>query len=121
MTTLSLPRVVGSARLREAHRRQGLDQATRRILLYGVLPVWIGAGLVAPPPHQHRDQALALIGRGMNTPDMRLRPKSRPLSRTEKAGAIGSILLLGAVPYAERLARCLRGSRGSQRNTPIET
>jgi len=45
MTTLSLPRVVGSARLREARRRRGFDQATRRILLCGVLPVWIGAGL----------------------------------------------------------------------------
>ena len=212
MTTLSLPRVVGSARPREARRRQGFDQATRRILLYGVLPVWIGAGLadwwhhrrtgiertsgptesaihslmmaeagvptflglfcevdagvlaaalgsvaaheataywdvsyaqsrrhVSPGEQQihsllevvpmaattlllalHWDQALALTGRGRTAPDMRLRPKSRPLSRTEKAGAIGSILLFGAVPYAEELARCLRGSRRSQRNTPVE-
>ncbi|HEX4791503.1 MAG TPA: hypothetical protein VH372_23775 [Actinospica sp.] len=29
----------------EARRRSGVDEATRRVLLYGVMPVWIGAGL----------------------------------------------------------------------------
>jgi hypothetical protein len=59
----------------------------------------------------HRDQALALVGRGADAPDWRLRPKSRPLSRAQKAAAIGSILLFGAVPYTEELARCLRARR----------
>lgn len=29
----------------EVRRRQGIDRATRRVLLYGVMPTWIGAGL----------------------------------------------------------------------------
>ena len=203
MTAVSLPRVLGAAKPREVRRRQGFDLATRRILLYGVLPAWIGAGLadwwhhrrtkieqtsgptesaihslmmaeagvptflglfcevnagvlaaalgsvaaheataywdvsyaqsrryVSPGEQQihsllevvpmaattlllalHWDQALALVGRGTSAPDLRLRPKSRPLSRTERAGAIGSILLFGAIPYTEELVRCLRGAR----------
>ena len=37
--------VLGQSAAREARRRQGLDEANRRLLQYGVMPVWIGAGL----------------------------------------------------------------------------
>lgn len=38
-------RAYASSSATEARRRKGIDEATRGVLLYGVMPVWIGAGL----------------------------------------------------------------------------
>lgn len=202
-------RLLRTARPSEVRRRGGIDEATRRILLYGVLPTWIGAGLadwwhhrrtgiertsgplesaihlvmmaeagvptllglfsevdagvlaaalggiatheataywdvsfaqprrrVTPGEQQihsllevvpmaatalliaqHWDQALALVGRGEREPDLRLRPKERPLSGRQKAAAIGAIIVFGALPYAEELVRCVRASRRRETET----
>lgn len=58
--SLSLPRVRPENPLRrlyatELRRRFGVEEATRRLLLYGVLPLWMGAGLADWWMHRRTD------------------------------------------------------------------
>ncbi|HET6500743.1 MAG TPA: diguanylate cyclase/phosphodiesterase [Amycolatopsis sp.] len=183
----------------QARRQAGMDEAARRMLLYGVMPAWIGAGAVdwwrhrrtriettsgvgesalhvlmmteasiptmlglfcevnagvpvvaggalglhqatayadvafaqtrrhvSPGEQQvhsllevvpmaaaailsimHWDQTAGLLGRGGRR-DWRLRPKERPLSGRVKTATLAGVVILGALPYAEEMIRCLR-------------
>lgn len=58
--SLSLPHVQPGNRLRrlyvtELRRRFGVEEATRRLLLYAVLPLWMGAGLADWWMHRRTD------------------------------------------------------------------
>jgi hypothetical protein len=55
----------------------------------------------------HWDQACAVFGRG-GRPDWRIKRKRRPLGARYRAGIIGAVTGLGALPYAEELVRCMR-------------
>jgi len=57
------------------------------------------------------DQARTLVGRG-GWPDLRIRPKQRdPLTARQRLLVLGAMGLLGALPYAEEMWRCLRTHR----------
>jgi hypothetical protein len=58
----------------------------------------------------HWDQALSVFGRG-GAPDWRITSKRRRLSARYRAGVLGAVSLLVAVPYGEELIRCLRARR----------
>jgi hypothetical protein len=58
----------------------------------------------------HWDQARAVVGRGGRA-DWRIRLKRRPLTLRYRAGVLSTVSLLGALPYAEELVRCLRAGR----------
>ncbi|WP_212520418.1 hypothetical protein [Actinospica acidithermotolerans] len=62
----------------------------------------------------HWDQAAGLFRRGGAPPGWRLRPKQQPLTARAKATTLAAIALLGALPYAEEMARCLRGTEAGQ-------
>lgn len=53
------------------------------------------------------EQALALFGAGPERPRFALRWRRPPASRGYVAGILGSVVALGALPYAEELIRCL--------------
>jgi hypothetical protein len=98
-----------------AESRRRVTPAEQHIhSLLEVVPLMATASLAA----LHWDQALALVGRGPARASFRLRPKTRPLSTRTKAGVIATVVLLGAVPYAEELVRCLRADR-SLRSRPV--
>lgn len=55
------------------------------------------------------DQVRALLGAGPGRPDFALRRKRRdPLSPRSKLLLLGAMGLLGGLPYAEEMLRCLR-------------
>jgi len=55
------------------------------------------------------DQVRALVGAGPGRPDFALRRKRRdPLSPRSKLLLLGAMGLLGGLPYAEEMLRCLR-------------
>lgn len=58
----------------------------------------------------HWDQAQSMVGIA-GTPDWRLKPKRRQLSRRYRAGLLAAVTALVAVPYGEELVRCARASR----------
>lgn len=66
------------------------------------------------------EQALALLGMGPESPKFRLRPRRPPASRRYVLGILAAIALLGALPYAEELIRCLL-ARPSLEPTPSVT
>jgi len=55
------------------------------------------------------DQALSLVGRGDQKPDLRLRLKRHdPLGTRTRLLVLGAMGLFGALPYVEEMWRCLR-------------
>jgi hypothetical protein len=64
----------------------------------------------------HWDQAQSLFSR-QGDPDWRIRTKFRRLSVRYRAGVLGAVGALIALPYGEELVRCLRagGNRAPQR------
>jgi hypothetical protein len=58
----------------------------------------------------HWDQARSVFGLE-DRADWRIRRKRRGLSVRYRAGILGSVSLLIAVPYGEELLRCLRAQR----------
>lgn len=65
----------------------------------------------------HWDQARALLGLGDESPDLKLEPKRRPLSRRYRRGLLASLTGLVVAPYGEELWRCIRAARDSQGDT----
>jgi len=59
----------------------------------------------------HRDQALALVGRGTAAPRFAFERKRAPLPAAAVRGTIGAFALCVALPYVEELTRCLRYAR----------
>jgi hypothetical protein len=55
----------------------------------------------------HWDQARSVFGI-QGDPDWRIRPKRRRLSARYRAGVLGAVAALVALPYGEELVRCLR-------------
>jgi hypothetical protein len=66
----------------------------------------------------HWDQARSVFGIE-GVPDWRIRPKRRPLSARYRAGVLGAVASLVALPYAEELVRCLRASADRNRQLPV--
>jgi hypothetical protein len=58
----------------------------------------------------HWDQASAVVGRRRQA-DWRIKSKRRPLSARYRAGILGAVTGLAALPYGEELVRCLRAPR----------
>jgi hypothetical protein len=64
----------------------------------------------------HWDQARSVFGI-QGDPDWRIRPKRRQLSARYRAGVLGAVAALVALPYGEELVRCLRAS--AERNSQL--
>lgn len=124
---------VGQLLPSERRRREGIDDATRRALEGFVLPIWIGAGLadwwcfLERVPLMatvmltvlHWDQARSVFGI-QGDPDWRIKAKRRRLSGRYRAGVLGAVAALVALPYGEELVRCLRAgdSTGHAQSRP---
>ncbi len=59
----------------------------------------------------HRDQASAIVGRGLEPARYAFRSKRRPLPARVLAWTIGTFAAVVALPYAEELLRCVRYER----------
>jgi hypothetical protein len=59
----------------------------------------------------HWDQAQTLLGTGGRR-DWQIKRKRRPVSAGYRAGTLAAIAALGALPYGEELARCIRAASG---------
>jgi hypothetical protein len=62
----------------------------------------------------HREQALALVGRGEERPRFAFRRKRAPLPNRAVAATIGAFTAFVAIPYVEELVRCVRHARASR-------
>jgi len=62
----------------------------------------------------HRDQVLALVGRGPERPRFALRRKRSPVPRRALVATMAAFTLTVALPYAEELTRCIRYERRAQ-------
>jgi len=62
----------------------------------------------------HREQALALVGRGPGRARFAFRRKRAALPLRATAAIIGAFAVFVAIPYAEELVRCVRYERASR-------
>lgn len=62
----------------------------------------------------HREQALALLGRGSQRPRFAPRLKRTPLPQRRVVATIAAFALFVAIPYAEEFVRCVRYARASR-------
>jgi hypothetical protein len=82
----------------DLRRTVGMENATRRLLLGGVMPLWLGAGLADWYLHRR-------------PPQFGLRLKRRdPLSTSVRVTLLVAVTVFGVLPYAEELVRCWRDS-----------
>jgi hypothetical protein len=65
----------------------------------------------------HWDQARSVFGI-QGDPEWRIRPKRRRLSARYRAGVLGAVAALVALPYGEELVRCLRASASRNSQLP---
>jgi len=62
----------------------------------------------------HRNQVLALVGRGPERPRFALRRKRSPVPLRALAATMAAFTLTVGLPYAEELTRCIRHERRTQ-------